>query len=309
MATPILIDTDMGVDDAVAITLALSTDALELVGITSVAGNVPLAQATKNIGRLLAGLQWEHWPPIGRGLTQKNTELVDATHIFAADGLGESDLAVPADFAPGEYLDVYEQLIETHGASLAILAIGPLTNLAGVLREKPDLLSRVGQIVVMGGAIWCKGNVTPHAEFNFYRDPEAAAAVLSAGLPVTVVPLDVTSQVTMDESHLAQLSRSGTRSGELLARMIRFPLEQEQGAPASTFLAHDALALGVLIWPELYMRANMGLELTMTGEQAGRTKPMVAKDKKRQVRVVISVNAADFLETLLEQLCHEKFVV
>jgi len=307
--TPVLIDTDMGVDDAVAITLALSTDSLELAGITSVAGNVSLDQATGNIGRLLAALQWTDWPMIGRGLSQDNVELLDATHVFGADGLGGLDLSEASDFTPGDYLHVYEALIDKYGESLAIVAIGPLTNLAAVLRDRPGLLSRVGRIVVMGGAIWCKGNVTEYAEFNFYRDSEAAATVLSAGLPVTVVPLDITCQTVLDESHLAHLSRSGTRSGELLARMIRFPMDNEGGAAPGTFLVHDALALGVLIWPELYMRANMGVEVTCSGERAGQTKPMVAKDKARHVRVAISVNTADFIESLLEQLCHEKFVV
>jgi purine nucleosidase len=137
----------------------------------------------------------------------------------------------------------------------------------------------------MGGAVWCKGNVTPHAEFNFYRDPGAAAAVLAAGLPVTVVPLDVTRQVALDESHVAQLSRAGTRAGDLLAEMIRFPLEAEGDAAHGSFLVHDALALGAVIWPPLFMRAQMALEVVVAGEQAGRSKPLVAKDKSRQIGV------------------------
>ena len=143
-----------------------------------------------------------------------------------------------------------------------------------------------------------------------HRDPEAAASVLSAGLPLTIVPLDVTRQVAMDESHLAHLSRGGTRAGDLLTRMIRVPIERktEESAPGS-FLVHDAVAMGALLWPQLFMRSKMGLEVIVSGEQAGRTKPVVAKDKSRQVGVVISVNVGEFLENLIEQLCQEKFVV
>lgn len=309
MPTPVLIDTDMGVDDAVAVTLALSTDAVQLVGLASVGGNVPLDQATKNIVRLLSGLGISSWPKIARGLDQADAGLDHAMHVHGPDGLGGVDLPVPKEFAPGDYVELYEELIAAHGEALAIVAIGPLTNLAALLKERPGLLEKVGRIVIMGGAVWCGGNITPHAEFNFYRDPAAAAAVLGSGLPITVVSLDVTNQVAMDESHLARLSRSNTRSGDLLARMIRFPMSQPVDGKEGTFLVHDALAVGTLLWPELFLRSKMALEVLAEGKEAGRSRPMIAKDKRKQVSVVISVSVGDFLENLLDQLCHERFVV
>ncbi|HPD28508.1 MAG TPA: nucleoside hydrolase [Phycisphaerae bacterium] len=310
MFRPVLIDTDMGVDDAVAIALALSSSEIQVAGLVSVAGNVSIEQATANIGRLLGGLVPESLPQVARGLGQRVSQLRDATHVFGEDGLGGIELAVPPDFAPGEFLELYERLAEQHGHSLTVLALGPLTNLAAVLQEKPEVLAKVGQIVVMGGAIWCPGNVTRWAEFNFYRDPAAAAAVLSAGLPLTVVPLDVTRQVAMDESHTAHLSRGGTRAGDLLGRMIRLPMERETAdALPGSFVVHDAVAMGVLLWPKLFMRSRMGLEVIVSGEQAGRCKPVVVKDKSRQIGVVISVNVGEFMENMLEQLSQEKFVV
>ncbi|MGQ9650994.1 MAG: nucleoside hydrolase [Phycisphaerae bacterium] len=310
MPRPVLIDTDMGVDDAVAIALALSSSEIEVTGLVSVAGNVPIDRATANIGRLLGGLAPESLPLVARGLSQNAAELRDATHVFGEDGLGEIDLAVPPDFAPGEFLELYERLANHHGHSLTVVALGPLTNLAAVLREKPEVLIKVGQIIVMGGAIWCPGNITRWAEFNFYRDPAAAAAVLSAGLPLTAVPLDVTRQAAMDESHTAHLVRGGTRAGDLLGRMIRLPMERktEEALPGS-FIVHDAVAMGVLLWPKLFMRSKMGLEVVTSGEQAGRCKPVVVKDKSRQIGVVISVNVGEFMENMLEQLSQEKFVI
>ncbi len=310
MSRPILIDTDMGVDDALAIALALGSDEIELVGLVSVGGNVSLDQATRNIGRLLAAMTPKTRPMVARGLDQTAPGLRDASHVFGTDGLGGVDLPVPADFAPGSFLDVYEELAARHGHSLTVVAIGPLTNLAALLRDRPDVLAKVGQVIVMGGAIWCPGNITRWAEFNFHRDPAAAATVLSAGLPLTIVPLDVTRQVAMDESHMAQLSRGGTRAGDLLARMMRMPIERktETSSPGS-FLVHDAVAIGVLLWPQLFMRSKMGLEVITSGEQAGRAKPVVAKDKTRQLGVVISVNVGEFLENTVEQLCQQKFVV
>lgn len=309
MTRPLLIDTDMGVDDAVAVTLALAANDVEVAGIVSVGGNVSLDQATTNIGRLIHGLNPGEPVVVGRGLDQRDITLQRASHVFGDDGFGGVDLAKPDEFSPLGHREAYERLIEQHGEELVIVAIGPLTNLADVLTERPGLLNRAGQIVIMGGAVWCPGNATPHAEFNFYRDPAAAQAVISSGLPITLLPLDVTRQVAMDESHVAHLSRSGTRSGELLAQMIRYPLEREGGAGPHTFIVHDSLAVGVLLWPELFMRAKMALEIVTSGEEVGRSRPLVAKGRQGQIRVVISVNAGEFLDNLLEDLCHERFVV
>jgi len=308
MPMPVLIDTDMGIDDAIAVALALSSNQIEVAGLVSVGGNVPLEQATGNIGRVLSALKLQKWPSVGRGLDQRKG-LKDATHVFGADGLGETGLPVPADFAPGSYLDVFEGCIRAHGSALTIVAIGPLTNLAALLRERPGLLQQAGRIIVMGGALWCPGNVNRWAEFNFYRDPRAASAVLSGGLPITLVSLDVTRQLAMDESHVAHLSRSGRQGGELLARMIRWPLERSGEAAPGLFIVHDAVAVGVLLWPELFLRSRIGLEIITDGEQAGRSKPVVTKDKSRQVGVVLSVNVTDFLENLLERICQEEFIV
>ncbi len=308
MAIPILIDTDMGVDDAVAVTLAFYSDGVEVVGLVSVEGNVSLDQATANIGRLLAGLQRTPWPAIGRGLAQPG-QGPRAHHVHGPDGLGGIALPTPADFKTQDYLTVYRQAIEQYGSSLVILAIGPLTNLSTLLKQDPKLLAKVGRIVVMGGAVWYKGNVTPHAEFNFHRDPAAAAAVLSSGLPITVVPLDVTRQVAIDESHVAHLRRGRTPGGALLADMIHFPLEQKIDEHVGKFMIHDATALGVILWPKLFMRAAVALEVATSGPKAGQCKPLVGKTGKPTTSVVISVQAADLLENLLEHLCREEFVV
>jgi inosine-uridine nucleoside N-ribohydrolase len=310
MPTPLLIDTDMGLDDAVALTWALSAnETVDVVGVTSVEGNVSLSQATINIARLLGALQVPDWPLIGEGLCQSSGPRMDATHIFGQDGLGEADLPVPDDYRPAGYRKVYEQLIETHGRELVILAIGPLSNLAAILRETPELLGQAGRIIVMGGALWCKGNVNGQAEFNFYRDPVAAARVLGSGLPVSLVPLDVTRQVMLDASHVAHLSRSGTQGGALLARLMQFPLERDVDGGAGQFQVHDATALGTLLRPDLFLRAAMNVDVFTDGDEAGGCRPQVVRDKSKKVNVVVSVNVTDLLEKMIEALCHEKFVV
>ncbi len=309
MPKPVLLDTDMGVDDAVAAALALSSPKLSVNGIVAVGGNVPLDQAARNIVRLLAGMAVENWPAVGRGLEPAAASPGGAAHVHGSDGFGEIMLPVPAGFVPEDYREVYTRLIGQHGGSLTIVAVGPLTNLAAIHREYPGLLARAGQIVIMGGAVWCSGNVTPHAEFNFHQDPVAAAEILGAGLPVTLVPLDVTSQVAIDESHAAHLSRSGTRAGELLARMIRWPMERAADGRQGRFLVHDALAVGVLLWPDLFLRSRLAIAVEVQGPQAGRSRPVIGKGSAHKVAVVISVNVPAFLENMLETLCQERFVV
>jgi purine nucleosidase len=309
MPIPVLLDTDMGIDDAVAAALACVSPEIDLAGLVSVGGNVPLPQATRNMGRLFKAIAPPRWPRLARGLDQQDPGLPRADHVFGRDGFGGIGLEDAPDVAVTDYLDLYEQMLEVHAGRLVIVAVGPLTNLAGVLRQRPKLLEQASRIIIMGGAVWCSGNVTPFAEFNFHLDPEAAAAVLSSGLPVTMVPLDVTRQVGLDESHAAHLSCSGSGCGDVLARMIRYPLEQGDPGERGTFLVHDALAVGVLLWPELFTQARMGIEITLAGKEAGRSKPVVVRDKQRQVGVVISVNAGDFLEKMLGALCDEKFIV
>lgn len=309
MSQPVLFDTDMGVDDAVALTLLLCADELRAVAITTVGGNVSAAQAAVNVGRCLGALRPATWPPVSRGHDQTDTSLSDAAHIFGADGLGDSRLPAPPDWTPAHGLAPYADAIAAHPGELIVVAVGPLTNLAALLDENPAALSRVARIVVMGGAVFRPGNVTPHAEFNIYRDPDAAARVFAAGLPITLVPLDVTATVALDESHVAHLAASHTRSGEMLARMIEYPMGRSVDVPPGRFLVHDAVAVGVLLWPELFLQTQMALHVAVDGEQRGRTAPAIGRKDVPRVSVILSVQAAELLERMLERLCDEKFVV
>lgn len=311
MTVPLLIDTDMGIDDAVAIGLAMATDALDLRALVSVGGNVSLGQATRNIGRLLSHLGTNEWPLIGEGLDQADAALERAHHVFAEDGLGGLESPAKEKALPPSkgFIEVYDEATAAAKGELAICAIGPLTNLAAIWDQRPDILKRASRIIVMGGAVWVPGNVTPHAEFNFYRDPAAAAAVLSSGLPITLISLDVTRQVAMDESHAAHLARSGSSAGQVLGRMIRWPLENHKAEGDGQFLVHDALTIGFILWPEFFTSAKLGIDVTQDGPQAGRTKPVMLRDKSKQIRVAMSIDDGEFLERMIELLCRETFVV
>jgi inosine-uridine nucleoside N-ribohydrolase len=309
MPVPVLIDTDMGADDAIAIALALLSPELEVRGLVSVGGNVNIDQATRNVGRLLAALRPGTWPMVGRGLDQDRPGLTDASHVFGADGLGGADLPDATSVEVRDFRDVYGEFLASPG-ELQIVAIGPLTNLAAVLNEDRSAFSRLKHLYVMGGALWCKGNVQGVAEFNFHRDPPAAAAVLASGLPISLVTLDVTRFVTLDESNLAHLAASDSSAGDALGRIMAFPLQHSTEAGPGRFIIHDALAVGAILWPELFVRTRMAVEVTTSGDRAGHSKPVLRHPTLPSVDVLTAVNAVDFIENLLERLCQEKdFVV
>lgn len=309
MATPVLIDTDMAADSAVALALALASESIDLRAVVGVAGAVPLNQAVANISRLLDALRPPAQPLVGLGLDQSGAALRDRRTLFGTDGLGAWDRPIPANDPPQHFETVYEKTINAAHGELVILALGPLTNLAAMIENSPELFKRVKRIHITGGAVWCRGNVTTRVEFNFHRDPRAAAAVLASGLPITVVPLDVTSLVCFDESHVAHLAASGYRTGQVPAELLEHALEYD-GEPAygKSFIA-PALTVGSLLWPQLFMKTRMQLQVVAEGPEAGQTKPALGGDKSRHIDLLTAVNAVDFLENLLESLCHEAFVV
>lgn len=309
MAIPVLIDADVGVDDAVAICLATASAALEVTAVVGVGGSVPLESVMANIERVLGALHLGDTPHVGRGLDQSSSDLRDRRDVFGDDGLGNFDGPSRIKLTSVGFHDAYAQAAEAAGGELNVLTAGPLTNLAAAMTEAPDLKRSIKQVYVCGGAVWAKGNVSDSVEFSFYRDPQAAAAVLSSGLPITVVPLDVTGLVCLDQSHVAHLAASDRLTGQVAAQILEHSLDYS-GEPASgkTF-AHAAVAIGAMIWPELFMGTRMRLEITTAGEEAGRSRPGLGGDKSQHVDLLTAVNAVDFIENMLESLCQEAFIV
>lgn len=309
MATPLLIDTDMGIDDAVAVSLALASDALDVRAIVGVGGNVEAQQVTSNIGRLLAALSPSKMPIVGRGLDQSAPNLTDRRDLFGTDGLGECDLTAGRDLQSREFQEVYRHAIQEAPGELTILATGPLTNLAALLTESPEAMKQVARIYVSGGAVWTQGNVRGLAEFNFYRDPSAAAKVLTSGLPITVAPLDVTCFMCLDESHVAHLAASGYRTGLVLAKILQYAVGQDADPGVGKTHIQDAIAAGAILWPDLFLKTRMRLDVVTAGPEAGRCRPQLGGDPTQRVDLLTAVNAVDLLENVLESLCHEAFVV
>jgi len=308
MATAVLIDTDMGIDDAVAVSLALASKALSTKSLVAVGGNIPVDEVVVNIGRLLRAVNPPVRPVVARGLDGPAPGVGDRRDAHGEDGLGQVFLSADDALQATDYRTAYREAAAGKG-DLVIVCLGPLTNLAAMLENERELFRSVKDVCVSGGAVWTKGNVGEAAEYNFRRDPEAAAKVLASGLPITVVPLDVAGMIRLDESHVARLAASGSRTGEVLADILRYSLERDVEPGRGKTFVQDAVAMGGLIWPNLFLRTRMRLEVETQGPQIGRCRPALGGDRSLQVGILTVVNVVDLIENMLESLCHEEFVV
>ena len=309
MAIPVLIDTDVGVDDAVALALALASEALDVRAVVGVGGSVGIDQVMTNIRRLLGALRPPHDMSIGRGLDQTAPGLSDRRDVFGSDGLGEWDHEQDAPIEESGFQSVYREAVESVPNELCILALGPLTNLAAVLREAPEVVDSIKHVYISGGAVWARGDVDDRREFNFYRDPAAAKTILSSGLSITVAPLDVASLVCLDQSHVAHMAASGYRTGESAAAILEYVMEQDSEPGYGKAFVPAAVAAGSMVWPDLFLKTRMRLGIATNGADAGRCEPALGGDKSQHVDLLTAVNAVDFLENMLESICHEAFIV
>ncbi|WP_179137609.1 ribokinase [Candidatus Entotheonella palauensis] len=287
---PIVIDTDPGVDDALALMLALRSPEVRVDLMTTVAGNVPVDQGTDNACRLLTLLNADPWPPLVRGAAHPlNQSLETATHIHGDDGLGGLTRLVQPDGTPMFPLPDHppvgqgaaQHLIEraeAEGPALTIVALGPLTNIAQALRQAPDTMRRVGHLIIMGGAVAVPGNVTPTAEFNIYVDPEAAAIVAASGMRMTWVTLDVTRQTRLTQAFLDR--HMGGQDTAQVRAIRQLTQSWFQGPPPHPGMPlHDPLAMAVAIDPEVVSCTSLPLQIETRGEH---TRGMTVADRREQ---------------------------
>ncbi|GBR07059.1 nucleoside hydrolase [Acetobacter oeni] len=268
----IIIDTDPGQDDALTILLALISPEIELLGVTTVAGNVSVRQATINALKTM-DLVGVTTVPVHAGADRPLLRApIDATHVHGRTGFEGVDLPDPAQKAAPEHaVDFIIRTVMDHvPGAITLCAIGPMTNLALAISREPALRTRIGRIVTMSGAFSEVGNITPTAEFNIYADPHAAAIVLESGIPITMIPLDVTHALHTSAARLARFEAIGNRVGKVVADWLRFEKTFEatkygtDGGPL-----HDPNTVLWLLRPDLYkgrevnVRIETGSELTM----------------------------------------------
>ncbi len=308
MTRKIIIDTDPGQDDAVALLLALASPELDVLGITCVAGNVPLAQTRTN-ARIVCELAGKPETRVFAGCDRPMTRpLTTAEHVHGKTGLDGPALWTPK--MPLQETHAVDFLIETlRGApegSVTLCPLGPLTNIATALTRAPDIAPRIGEIVMMGGAYFEVGNTTPAAEFNIYVDPEAAEIVFKSGVKLTVMPLDVTHKALCTRPRIDVFARLGNRTGTFTAEMLaffeRFDVAKygSEGGPL-----HDPTTIAFLLRPGLFTGRHINVEVE-TGSELTRGMTVAdwwgVTDRPANATFMGGIDADGFFALLTERL-------
>jgi purine nucleosidase/pyrimidine-specific ribonucleoside hydrolase len=322
MTIPVIIDTDPGIDDALALLVALQSAELDIKAITTVSGNVPIEVATRNVLQILDLLPSCARPPVAQGSAKPlRKSAVFAHHVHGDDGLGNLDRLHDADgrlrYPEPEFViskrsavdEIFHQL-SAASQPITIIALGPLTNIADAIKSGPQHMQAVERIVIMGGAIQAPGNITPVAEFNIFVDPHAADIVFKSGLELTVVGLDVTRQVFLTRDDIAGIC---AERDSAISRFVRdctkAPLAYiEQRLGKSIIYLHDPLAVAVAIEPGLVMTEPMQIGIELEGKL---TEGMTVADRRPlktslnpppNAHVCIDVDAAGFLSFFRKRL-------
>lgn len=222
VATPIILDVDPGHDDAIAILMATASPAIELLAVTCVAGNAPLANTQENARKILT-LAGMTDVPVAAGLDRPLLRpLVTAPQVHGQTGLDGPAIPAPAvELDPRHAVDLIVEIVMAAARPVTLVPVGPLSNIAMALRREPRLTERVARIILMGGAIG-QGNTTSSAEFNIYVDPDAASIVFSAGIPLTMVGLDVTHKALVGPDEQEQIRALGTPVARTVADLLDF---------------------------------------------------------------------------------------
>jgi inosine-uridine nucleoside N-ribohydrolase len=320
----IILDTDPGVDDAMAIFLALRSPELKVEAITAVSGNVPLELTLPNALRLAEIAGRTDIPIAGGASVPLVRTLITAKYVHGNNGLGGVDFPAAKIKPVAEpAAELISRLVRNNPGQITIVAVGPLTNIATVLRAEPEIAHLIPEIVIMGGSL-SGGNITPAAEFNLYVDPEAARIVFDAGLPLTMVGLDVTEKVLLREEHVQVLERGQNPVSQAAGKIMRATLARaHHGVDATVIAMHDPLTVASLIDPKLLKLADYYVEVETEGElTAGMTvgyahgpvrssAPMATAAPPQpdpemsfhpNVRVAVGVDAERFFNLLIPRL-------
>lgn len=301
MPEKIIIDTDPGVDDSMAILFALASPELDLLGLTIVFGNGQMKQLAQNAIHVL-DVAGRPDIPVAMGASRPITRAYRASGepVHGDDGLGNIFLPppqrAPLDTPAAQF--IVETVMRQPG-EVTLIAIGPLTNLALALRLQPKLATTVKRVILMGGAAFCPGNISPVAEANIYNDPEAAQIVFEAGWPLTMVGLDVTSRTVMTAEYLAELGRAGNARADFIARIVPFYLNfYRQYEKLDGIFTHDPSAIAFALDSSLFTTQRMPVQVETEGLSSGQT---VADPKHQwrtepQVDVCTAVDSARLLK-------------
>jgi len=320
----IILDTDPGVDDAIAFFLALRSPELQIEAITPVSGNVPLAFTLPNALRLVEIAGRPDIPVAAGAAVPLVRRLVTAAYVHGNNGLGGVEFPEPKIKPVAETAtNIIRRIVRANPGEITIVAIGPLTNIATVLKADPGIAPLIKSFVLMGGSL-SGGNVTPAAEFNFYVDPEAARIVFDSGIPIVMVGLDVTNKVLLHESQVRTLEAAQNPVAQAAGKIMRATMSRIKPTKDETVLAmHDPLTVASLIDPSVVTLKDYYVQIETTGEMTAgmsvgyyrgpvrRSPPMATgmdggpistEEYKPNCKVAVGVDPDKFFDLLLPRL-------
>jgi len=304
----VIIDCDVGVDDALALILAFHSPELKVEAVTGVNGNVPLETVFTNIQKVLSLIQPGDKPIIAKGADRPLMgKPLYAHSVHGKSGLGEAkfDLRKGKEWwkvFPGAAYELITKFAREFPGELTLIATGPLTNLAIGLQKDIEGIKKLKEIVIMGGAVRTKGNVTPHAEFNIYVDPLAAKIVFTSGLPITLVPLDVTHQVCLTPPLIEErIKPMNSPCSKFTIDAVGYNLNNRRFRRGTDLIyLHDPLAVGVVIKANLVKKERLPLNVeTQEGDRLGQT---LEAEGTPNIEVCLEVDSKGFLDLFLSRL-------
>ena len=306
MTTRIIIDTDPGVDDALAFLLALASPEIRLEALSTTQGNVTLEKATVNALSVLELAGAGHIPVARGSLLPLVQPLRASAFVHGESGIGNSKLPEPqAKPVPAHAVDFLIERVLAEPNQISIFPIGPLTNIAMAIRKEPRFAAAVKELVIMGGAILEYGNMTPQAEFNIYVDPHAAHIVFHSGIPMTLIPLDVTHKCLLKQEHVDRLMRVNTPISRFIRDAMEVYLEASYALGYEGSSLHDPLTLATVIAPELLTLKEYYVDVDISGGVSmGKTFadiPHVLK-KPANMKVAMNVRGEEFIELFLQRM-------
>ncbi|MDQ2691457.1 MAG: nucleoside hydrolase, partial [Chloroflexota bacterium] len=295
-----------GIDDALAFLLALASPEIQLEALTTTQGNVTLEKATQNALSVLELAGMSQIPVSAGSVLPLVQPLRASAHVHGESGIGNSRLPAPkAKPVVGHAVDYLIEHVMAEPGEISIFPIGPLTNIAMALRKEPGFAKAVKQLVIMGGAILEYGNITPLAEFNIYVDPHAAHIVFHSGIPITLIPLDVTHKCLLKQEHIDRLVKIDSPISRFIRDAVEVYLEASFRLGYEGSALHDPLTLATIIAPELLTLKEYYVDVDISGGVAmGKTFADILNVTKKpaNMSVAMDVRGEEFVELFLRRM-------